>query len=143
MEKVTLQDNLRAASVRPGSWDVPGLLQDAANKLDELTQDAEEGPSPPPEKPNVWHLGYNGPRVVTLLWMTAEKGKAVVEFHGVIELVNVADTFPTEEAAYTAAWLREMDAAHVRMKQAAEYKAKADGLRAGTVGETKGRDRCR
>lgn len=37
-----IQDSLRDAAKNPGGWDVPGLLEDAANKIDELTAIIDE-----------------------------------------------------------------------------------------------------
>lgn len=81
-------------------------------------------------KPDVWHVAWNGHRQVILHRLFGEHQKAVVEFRWSLELVDSREVFTTEAQAYTSAWLRGMEKAGEKMKEAGQYKERADKLRA-------------
>lgn len=98
---------------------------------DEQLETVEAELSKPAE--DVWVVDWNGPKQATLLRLYPRHNRAVIEFNGALELVEAKKVFPTEQAAYTAAWLEKMDAAHGHMSLANVYRDRANKLR--TEGE--------
>jgi len=56
------------------------------------------------------------------------KGKALVEHHGNLVVVDASTLYETEQECYRGAWLDAMDRAGKLMAKASEYRARSEKL---------------